>query len=152
MVSRVRGRDITGQRRDKPAEIQAPHATEKLARCLYCEIKQHQTKRARQTEPHRAPQDKETVEQIVFRSHEHRDSPRQRVMMGHARCRTEHDLSDAAQFQAEIDVFVDRAAMQEKVREAAGVDECGAAHEAVAGAEPLDRAGFVRDRVVAEAQ
>src|SRR5688572_9167297 len=73
-------------------------------------------------------------------------------MVGHARGGTEHDLSDASQFQAEIDVFVDRAAVEKEIREAAGGHEGRAAHEAVAGTEPLDCARFARDGVVTEAQ
>src|SRR5688572_644541 len=73
-------------------------------------------------------------------------------MVGHARGGAEHDLSNAPQFQAEIDVFVDRAAVEKEIREAAGGNERRAAHEAIAGAEPLDSARFARDGVVTEAQ
>ena len=100
---------------------------------------------------YRITKNEKSIEEIVLGGQHWCNSACGSVMVRHPSCGTEENPSDAGKFKTKINVLINRAPVQKKLRETAGLGERSESDEAVTGTQPLHRRWTIRHGVVSEA-
>ena len=100
----------------------------------------------------RPAEDKEAIEKIVLGRLADRNAATRCMKMAHSRGGTKENPTDPTESEAEVNVFIHRASMKEKLRKPAHFFIGGTSHQAISRPQPFHRLWISGHRIVAEAQ